>query len=287
MGNKVMITADCTCDLGDELVKKHNVHLFPLYITIGGKSYADQVEITPTQLYDIFYKTGELPKTTATNVSEYSEVFKKFVDEGYDVVHLSLGSKLSATHQFSSIAASEFDGRVFSVDSCNLSTGVGLLVLKACDMRDQGLSAKEIAENLRAMTDKSHASFVLDRLDFMRAGGRCSTIAVLGANLLKLKPSIEVVTEKNGDMTVGKKYRGANFSKVLVDYAKDQIAKYDNIDTSRCFITHSEAKQEYIDAVMAYLKEIDIFDEIYVTTASCVISSHCGPNTLGILFMTK
>lgn len=286
MSNKVIISADSSCDL-DYLLKERDVKTLPLHIVIGGKTYEDKKDLSLNELYDIFYETGELPKTTATNIEEYCEFFSQFVNDGYDIVHLSLGSKLSSTYNTSVIAANEFDGRVFSVDSCNLSTGIGLLVLKACDMRDEGLSAKEIAEKLNEMTQKSHASFVLERLDFMKAGGRCSTIAVLGANLLKLKPSIEVIPEKCGDMAVGKKYRGADFAKVLVEYTKDQIAKYDNIDTSRCFITHSLAKPEYIEAVKKCLDDMNIFDDIYITTASCVISSHCGPNTLGILFMTK
>ena len=286
MSNKVVITSDITCDLNWDLEHRYDVTTIPLHIVIGGKSYEDWVNITPEDLYKIFYKTKELPHTTAGSVGEYTDFFKQFIDQGCDVVHLSLGSKLSVTHQSSVLAAQEFPGRVFSVDSQNLSSGSGLLVIKACELRNQGLSAEEIADKINAMVPLAHASFVLDRLDFMHAGGRCSAIAMLGANLLSLKPSIEVHNDDGGSMGVGKKYRG-KYDKVLLQYMEDTINKYDNIDTDRVFITHAGANQEYVDAVYKALKAKNIFKEIHITRASCTISSHCGPNTLGVLFMTK
>ena len=286
MSNKVIITADISCDLNKPLEEKFDVKVMPLHIVIGGQTYEDWVNITPEELYDIFYKTKELPHTTAVSVGEYMDFFKPYVNDGYDVVHISLGSKLSVTHQSSVLAADEFPGRVFSVDSCNLSSGSGLLVIKACELRDKGLSAKEIYDAVTAMAQKSHASFVLDRLDFMHAGGRCSTVAMLGANMLSLKPSIEVQNDNGGAMTVGKKYRG-KYDKVLLQYMEDTLAKYDDIDTERVFITHAGADQAYVDTVYNALKAKNMFKDIYVTRASCTISSHCGPNTLGVLFMTK
>lgn len=286
MSNKVVITSDITCDLNWDLEHRYDVTTIPLHIVIGGKSYEDWVNITPEELYKIFYKTKELPHTTAGSVGEYTDFFKQFVDRGYDVVHLSLGSKLSVTHQSSVLASQEFDGHVFSIDTQNLSSGSGLLVIKACELRDEGKSAKEICEAVTAMVPKAHASFVLDRLDFMHAGGRCSAIAMLGANLLSLKPSIEVHNDDGGSMGVGKKYRG-KYGKVLIQYMEDTLNKYDNIDTSRVFVTHAGADQEYVDGVYEALKAKNIFDEIHITRASCTISSHCGPNTLGVLFMTK
>ena len=286
MSNKVVITADITCDLNWDLEQRYGVTTVPLHIVIGGKSYEDWVNITPEELYDIFYKTKELPHTTASSVGEYAEFFKKYVHDGCDVVHLSLGSKLSVTHQSSELAAQDFPGRVYSIDTQNLSTGSGLLVIKACELRDQGLSAEEIYNAVNAMVPKAHASFVLDRLDFMHAGGRCSAVAVLGANLLSLKPSIEVHNDDGGSMGVGKKYRG-KYDKVLLQYMEDTLGKYDDIDTDRVFITHAGANQEYVDAVYEAVKAKNIFKEIHITRASCTISSHCGPNTLGVLFMTK
>ena len=286
MSNKVIITSDITCDLNWELEQRYGVSTVPLHIVIGGKSYEDWVNITPEELYKIFYKTKELPHTTASSVGEYTEFFQKFIDDGCDVVHLSLGSKLSVTHQSSVLAAQEFPGRVFSIDTQNLSSGSGLLVIKACELRDQGVPAADIYEQINAMVPKAHASFVLDRLDFMHAGGRCSAIAMLGANLLSLKPSIEVHNDDGGSMGVGKKYRG-KYDKVLIQYMEDTLNKYDNIDTDRVFITHAGANEEYVSAVYEALKAKEMFKEIHITRASCTISSHCGPNTLGVLFMTK
>lgn len=286
MSNKVVITSDITCDLNWELEQRYGVTCIPLHIVIGGKSYEDWVNIKPEELYEIFYKTKELPHTTAGSVGEYTDFFRQFTDKGFDVVHLSLGSKLSVTHQSSVLAAQELDGHVFSIDTQNLSTGSGLLVIKACELRDQGLSAKEIAEKVTAMVPKAHASFILDRLDFMHAGGRCSAVAMFGANLLSLKPSIEVHNDDGGSMGVGKKYRG-KYEKVLIQYLEDTLNKYEDIDTSRVFITHAGTDKEHVDAVYKALKAKNIFKEIHITRASCTISSHCGPNTLGVLFMTK
>ena len=286
MSNKVVITADITCDLNKALEERYGIIVTPLHIVIGGKSYEDWVDITPEELYKIFYETKELPHTTAVSVGEYVEFFRPMIDEGCDIVHISLGSKLSVTHQSSKLAAAEFPDRVFSVDSCNLSTGSGLLVIKAAEMRDKGMSAKEIFDALNSMVLQSHASFVVERLDFLHAGGRCSTIAMLGANALSLRPSIEVKNDNGGAMVVGKKYRG-KYGKVLLQYMEDTLNKYDSIDADRAFVTHAGAQQEYVDAVYQALKAKNIFKEIHITRASCTISSHCGPNTLGVLFMTK
>ncbi len=286
MSNRVMITADITCDLNKDLEKRYGITVMPLHIVIDGKSYDDWVNITPEELFDIFYQTKELPHTTAVSVGEYIEFFKPYVADGWDIVHISLGSKLSVTHQSSLLAAEEFPGRVYSLDSNNLSTGSGLLVIKAAEMRDQGMSAKEIYDNLNGMLLKSHASFILDRLDFIHAGGRCSAIAMLGANALGLRPSIEVQNDNGGAMVVGKKYRG-KYDKVLLQYVEDTLNKYDNIDTERVFITHAGTQQGYVDAVYEAVKAKNIFKEIFITRASCTISSHCGPHTLGVLFMTK
>lgn len=286
MSNKVKITADSTCDLGRELLEKYNISVTPLHINLNEKIFEDGVTIQPEEIYDNFYETKQLPKTIAVNVDEYIETWKPFIDDGFDVVHLSIGSALSASHQNSKIAAQTYPDRVFPVDSCNLSTGTGLLVLKAAKLAEEGKSAKEIAKEVSEMTQKSHASFILDRLDFMRAGGRCSAVAVLGANLLGLKPSIEVSNTENGKMGVGKKYRG-KLEKVLLNYVDDTIARYDNIDPDIAFITHAGTSPEIEQLVLQHVKEKNIFKEVRITRASCTISSHCGPNTLGILFMTK
>lgn len=286
MGNKVILTADRTCDLNKELLERYKVNDFPLHINLGDNTYDDWETITPEEIYNHFYKTKELPRTAAMSVGEYTDIFRKFVDEGYDVVHISLGSSLSVTHQSSKLAAAEFDGRVEVVDSCNLSTGTGLIVIKAAELIEQGKSAKEVADAVRGMVHKSHASFVIDKLDFLAAGGRCSAVEAFGANLLGIKPCIEVSTEDYGKMIVAKKYRG-KFGKVCIDYMNEIITKFGEVDTSRAFVTHAGCDEELVESVRKALVEKNIFDEVFVTRASCTISSHCGPNTLGVLFMTK
>lgn len=287
MANKVIITADRTCDINEFLCKKFNVVDIPLHIVFGDESFDDWETITPEECFDRFKETGELPKTTAISIGEYEDLFKPYIDQGYDIVHLSLGSSLSTTYNSATIAAQSFPGRVFVIDTQNLSTGSGLLVLKACDMRDEGLSASEINDKILQMVDKSHASFILNTLQFLAAGGRCSAIALFGANLLKIRPSIEVDNQNAGAMGVAKKYRGV-FNKCVLEYVNDTIAKYDNIDTTRCFVTYSGGGTEYnVEEIKKVVEDMGIFDEIYITRASCVISSHCGPNCIGVLFMTK
>ena len=282
---KIMISSDSTCDLGDDLKAKYNISYFPYHINLEGKDYLDNVTITPEDLFQAYRERKVLPKTSAINIGEYLDYFKQFTDEGYEVIHINLGSGLSSSHQNARLAAAELEG-VYVIDSQNLSTGSGLLVLKACELAEQGLSAQEIAEKVSTMASKSHASFVINTLEFLRAGGRCSALAAFGANLLGIKPSIKVDNQYGGKMSVGKKYRG-KYDQVILNYVKDTLAHYPDYDDSIVFITHSGTRQEYIDAVKDYLKENTTFKNIYVTRASCTISCHCGPDTLGILFMTK
>lgn len=286
MGNKVIITADSTCDLNKELIEKYSIKTLPLHISLGDNMYDDWVTITPQEIYDHFYETKELPRTAAMSVGEYTDIFSEYTEQGYDVLHISLGSSLSATHRSACIAAEEFDGSVEVIDSCNLSTGTGLIVIKAAELVAQGKSLKEVADTVRGLVDKSHASFVIDKLDFLRAGGRCSAVEAFGANLLGLKPCIEVSTAENGAMGAAKKYRG-KFNKVCLDYLDDVLAKYDDIDPSRVFLTHAGCDEDLVESVKKALTEKNIFDEVHLTRASCTISSHCGPDTLGVLFMTK
>ena len=206
-----------------------------------------------------------------------------YIDRGYEVVHINIGSAISSSYQ-NCVAAAERIGHIYPVDSCNLSSGSGHLVIEAASLIAQGYSAKEVADELRALVPKCHASFVIDKLDYLRAGGRCSTLAMLGANLLQLKPSIEV-NNSDGSMTVGKKYRG-KLEKVLVTYVHDQLEKYEKIRDHRIFITHAGIAQKYVDIVHEELERLHYFKKIYIERASCTISSHCGPGTLGILFMT-
>ena len=201
------------------------------------------------------------------------------------MIHFCLGGALSSSQRNCVLAARELGGHVFPIDSCNLSTGIGLQIIEAGERIAAGMSGAEVAEAMKAITPNCHASFILDTLEFMRAGGRCSTIVAVGANLLALKPCIEV-NSADGSMHVGKKYRGP-LKKVLAQYVRDKLAQYPNIKRDHLFITYTTIDPSYVDLVRQTVQEVMDFKEIHITTASCTIASHCGPNTLGILFETK
>lgn len=282
---KIILSADSTCDLGDELKQSYGVHYYPFHIILEEKDYQDNVDITPEEIFDRFYKKKVLPRTAAINVQEYLDYFRPFVEQGYEVIHLNLGSALSSAHQNCMLAAKEL-GHVYPVDSGNLSTGIGHLVLDAGEMLKTGkYSAEEIAGILTRRRKNVHSSFILDTLKFMSAGGRCSSVAALGANLLNMKPCIEV-DNSSGAMNVRKKYRGS-LKKVLPVYVKDQLHRYGKISRDKIFITHSGIDEEMICLVKEKIQEEMEFKNIYVTRASCTISCHCGPNTLGILFESE
>lgn len=285
MSKKIVLCADSTCDLGEELLKKYEVHTIPYHISLEDKDYLDSVTITTGELYQAYYDRKVLPKTAAINMGDFTDFWKPFLDEGCEVIHINLGSSISSTYRNACLAAEELEG-VYPVDSQNLSTGMGHVVIEAAKLIEQGLEAKEIAEKLKEVTTRVHASFVLNTLEFMHAGGRCSTIAALGANLLKLKPCIVVDNLNGASMGVGKKYRG-ELGGALVAYTKDQLNKYDDIITDKIFITHTDIDPKYVELVRNTINETMQFEEIYETSASCTIGSHCGPGCLGILFMTK
>ncbi len=282
--SKILLSADSTCDVSGELLESTGAKLFPLHIILGEKSYNDGIDIKPDDIYANFRATGTLPKTAAVNVQEYVDYFKPYIDEGYDVIHINLGSALSSSYK-NCVTAAEKLGHLYPVDSCNLSSGSGHLVIEASKLIRQGLSAPEIAAELKRLTPKCHASFVIDKLDYLRAGGRCSTLAMLGANLLRIKPSI-YVDNRDGSMTVGKKYRGT-LEKVLVTYVHDKLSQYDRIRDERIFVTHAGIGEKYVKIVRDEVEKLHFFRNIYVERASCTISSHCGPGTIGILFMTE
>ena len=282
MSNNILISADSTCDLSAELRERYNVSIIPLGVTLGDKTLFDGVDITPDQIYAYHEETGILPKTTAANVGDCIDYFKPFADEGKTVIHLSLSSEFSSTYNNACLAAGEFEN-IYVVDSRNLSTGNGLLVIAAAEMAAEGVPAEEIVEKLTAMTACVDASFVIDDLEYLHKGGRCSALAMMGANLLKLKPCIEV---KNGKMGVGKKYRG-KYASVLKEYVAERLADIENIESDRIFITHAGVDPEIVNAVAEQVKETGHFGEVLVTRAGCTISSHCGAATLGILFVRK
>ncbi len=282
MNQKVIIASDSTCDLSQELVRRHSVRILPLTVSLGNEHYHDGIDIDPEKIYEHYEKNGELPKTAAVNTLEFTEFFKEATADGSAVVLFTISSDMSSTYSNACLAAKDFEN-VHIVDTRNLSTGGGLLVLMACDLADEGIPASEIAERCRAATARVDASFVVDDLEFLYKGGRCSALAALGANLLKLKPCIGV---SDGKMGVGKKYRG-KFGMTLKKYIEDQLKYIDDIETKRIFVTHAGCNEEIISACVEQVKSYGVFDEVLVTRAGCTISSHCGRNTLGVLFIHK
>lgn len=285
MSNPVILCADSTCDLSPELIQTLGVHLYPFHIVLDEKTYRDGVDLTTNDIVRIYREKKILPHTAAINVQEYIDFFTPFVNDGYDVVHISLGSGISSSHQNCCLAAAEFDGRVFAVNSGNLSTGSGHMVLEAAARIQAGLPAAQIAEELRALTSKVSSSFVLDTLEFLHKGGRCSALAMMGANLLKLKPCIRV-DNADGTMSVGKKYRGS-LEKAFEDYIRDELEGRTDIRLDKIFITHSPIDPTYVERVKELVSSYQNFENIYVTDAGCTITSHCGPGCLGILYMVK
>lgn len=282
---KVILSADSTCDLGEELKARYDVQYYPFHVILEGKDYQDNVDIHIENIFQAYYDRKALPRTAAINVEEYVEYFRPWVEQGFDVLHFCLGGALSSAQRNCVLAARELGGHVFPIDSCNLSTGISLQIIEAGERIRAGMPAAEIAQAMKEIIPHCHASFILDTLEFMRAGGRCSTIVAVGANLLALKPCIEV-DNSDGSMHVGKKYRG-NLKKVLPQYVRDKLTQYDRIKRDHLFITYSSIDPSYVELVRQAVLDVMDFKEIHVTTASCTIASHCGPNTLGILFETE
>lgn len=282
MSKPVMITADSTCDLSEELLSRYNVKILPLTILLGQESFLDGAHYTPADMYKRYRSDGTLPKTAAPSLQQITEFFTPFLNEGYEIVHLDISSELSSTCNNARIVSGELDG-VYVVDSRMLSTGVGLLVIEGAECRDKGMSAAEIAEHLTALTEKVDTSFVLDTLEFMWKGGRCSGVAALGANLLKLKPALEM---KDGKLGVYKKYRGS-INSVYKQYITERLSGR-KVRPGHVFITESgEIEQSVIDELEALVRELIPVQEIHHTIAGCTVSSHCGPKTLGVLFINE
>ena len=273
------ITCDSTCDLTVELYEKYQIRPLPLIVNMGDASYRDGVDVDAEQVFEFVAKTGELPKTSAGSVGTYLDAFREYVEAGSQVVHISLSSELSSSYQNACIAA-ETVGDVFVVDSKSLSTGSGHLAVLAAELVSAGLSAKEIAAALEDMRERLDVSFVLQTLEYLHKGGRCSGVAAFGANMLKLRPEIQVT---NGKMGVGRKYRGSA-EKSILDYVRGRLEGRTDIRLDRIFITHSGVTPEILEKVKALVKELQPFDEVLETRAGCTISSHCGPSCLGVLF---
>jgi len=284
MAKPIILCADSTCDLSPELVERYQVKILPLHVNLEDKTYSDGVDITPDDIYAVYREKKILPKTAALNMDEFLEAVNPYIEAGNDVICITIGSALSTTYNSCRLAAMETEG-LYAIDSNNLSTGFGHVVMAAGDRIAAGMPAEQIVAEVQEIAQKVEASFVVDNLEFLHKGGRCSAVAMLGANVLKLKPCIEVSNE-GGSMGVSKKYRGT-LERVLEEYVADRLAGREDIRQDRIFITHAGISQERIDIVKAAIEKHMHFDEIFITRAGCTISSHCGPNTLGILFVRK
>lgn len=243
------------------------------------------MNITPDDLYRAWRERGILPKSTGATCEEYKQHFQPLIDQGYEIVHIGLGSGISCSYQ-NAVQAARETGHVVTIDSQNLSSGFGLLVVEAAELAQKGLSAQEIQKRIEELRPRSHASFLLDTLEFMKAGGRCSALAAFGASILQLKPCIEVDNSDGSRMHVGKKYRG-KMDQCLVQYVHNKLEGRSDLDLRRVFITHSGSPESDILAVKKEVQRCANFKEIYITRANCTISTHCGPRTLGVLFLTK
>ena len=271
---KIKITSDSTCDLSSALLSVNDISVMPLTVIKNDQSFLDNVTITPAEIFAHVAAGGSLCSTTAVSIGEYQEFFAPFSAEYDGVVHINLGSGFSSSYQNACLAAAEFDN-VVAIDSQNLSTGQGLVVLKACQLAKECTSLAELKAQLDEFTTHVEASFLVDKLDYLVKGGRCSSAAALGANLLNLKPCIEV---RGGKMTVGKKYRG-NYAKCLANYVKDRLADREDIIREELFITYTPVTDECLTAVKAAIEEHGHFNTVYETTAGCTVSCHCGPGS--------
>jgi len=278
---KIKITADSTCDLGAELTEKYGVGIIPLTVVMGEKTFSDGVDVTPADIFSFVSETGVLPKTSAPSIEDYSAFFEKNLKESDAVIHYNISSKTSSSYNNAVSAAKNFGGKVKVVDSLALSTGQGLLVLKACDLAKEGKTPADIVEITENLRSRVNTSFVPDALDYLHKGGRCSLASLMGAKVLKLHPLIDM---KDGTLYAKKKYMGG-LQRCLKTYIGDLAEEYRDYDRTRCFITHSHCEKEVVDAVREQVKNLFDFQEILETTAGCVVTSHCGKNTLGLLFI--
>ena len=277
----IKISADSTCDLSPELIARYDIGISPLYIVRDGESLVDGVDITPDEIYAHVEAGGSMCSTAAVSVYDYVEFFRKELESADAVVHFHISGDMSACYQNACIAAAEV-GNVYPVDARNLSTGIGLLVLEAAELARKGeLTAQEIQQRMNQRRELLDVSFVVEQLGYLRKGGRCSSVAALGANMLSLRPCIQV---KDGKMGVGKKYRGA-YQKCLLQYVKERLEGRNDIDLHRIFITESGGfTPEEVAEVEAAVRSYQPFEEVLHTRAGCTVSSHCGPRTLGILY---
>ena len=280
----IKILSDSTCDLSAAQLKEHNIDLAHLTIVKDGVAYQDGVTITPADIFAHVAAGGDLCSTTAYNIGEYEALFAKYAAEYDGIIHISLGSGFSSSYQNACIAADMLGG-VYPVDSCNLCGGTGLLAIEAAQMIAQGMDAKQVQEVCMRLRSRIHGCFILDTLEFLAAGGRCSSVLAIGANLLQLKPCIEV-ENTSGSMHTGKKYRG-NYTKCVQNYIRDTLTRCGDIDTERLILASTGTSPELMEECRKTIKSTLAFKELIEVDASCTISSHCGPGTVGLFYKTS
>ncbi|MBE7027736.1 MAG: DegV family protein [Ruminococcaceae bacterium] len=278
---KIAIAADSTCDLSPEIIEENHIKIVPLYVNLGEESLKDGIDIVPSDIFKYVKESGNLPKTSAVPIGEFLDFFEGLKKDADAIIYFSISSGFSSSYQNAVVAADEMEN-VYVVDTKNLSTGEGLLILKACKMVRDGASVDEIIKEMDSLSQKVDASFVIENLDFLHKGGRCSALAHLGANLLGIKPCIEVL---NGNMTVGKKYRG-KFASILEKYVDDKLSDVE-VDDEFAFFTYSESDPMYVEAGIEAVRKTGKFKNLYITKAGCTITTHCGGNTMGVLFIRK
>lgn len=276
----IKVTATSTCDLPPELLERYQITMVPLYVSFGGGTYRDGVEAGPEDIFRHVEGGGQLPTTAAVNIADYQALFAALSPQYDAVLHITIGSEFSCCYQNALVAAEDYPN-VYVVDSRNLTVGQGILALEAAIAAERGDSIQDILQLLDNLTGKVDTTFVVDKLDYLAKGGRCSSVVALGANLLKLKPCINLT---DGKMSVGKKYRGA-FDKVLPDYVRDQLTGK-AVDSSRIFVVHTRCDPAIPAAICSLVREYG-FQDVITAVAGCTISCHCGPNTLGIIFLRK
>lgn len=280
----IILSSDSLCDLTEEIKKENQIHTISYHIILDEKDYIDGRDISPDELFRAYQERDILPRTAAVNVGEYVSYFQPWIEQGHEIIHFCLGSSLTSSYQ-NCLLAAETLGHITVIDSGSLSGGIGLQLLDCRQMIDAGKTPAEIARYFEENRAKYHASFVLDTLDFLRAGGRCSALVALSACLLSIKPEI-VVNPKDGSMSVGNKFRG-NFEKVVGKYVKHKLEQYPDMKTDKIILAYAGPEHDMIDKVYQMVKEANLFEKIYIIRASCTICSHCGPGTIGIFLETE
>ena len=279
----IKIISDSTCDLPQALIEKHHISILPLHIHLGEQEFEDGIEISPDEIYAWADANETTPKTSAFSISDAMDLFKPYIEGGDELICFSISNSMSASGRVMRLAAEELEAedRVHVIDSANLSTGIALLILEAAEMIENGSTASDIVARMEELKPLVRSSFVVDTLTYLHRGGRCSSVAALAGGLLRLHPRISV---ENGAMNAGKKYRG-KMSSVMLSYVQDMEEALKAAKRNRVFITHSGCDEEILASVQQYLESLQVFDEILLARAGGVISSHCGPGTLGVLFI--